>query len=120
MVSTATVTPNSSTSSPMEDPLSPYFLHHGENPGATLVSQPLVGPYYPTRARSMKIALNAKNKLGFVDGTIRASMANSPALKQARFRCNNMVSSWIMKCVSPQITASVIYRSSAFEVRNVL
>ena len=68
----------------------------------------------------MKIALNAKNKLGFVDGTIRASMANTPALKQAWFRCNNMVSSWIMKCVSPQITASVIYRSSAFKVQNVL
>ena len=26
---------------PMEDPRSPFFLHHGETPGAILVTQPL-------------------------------------------------------------------------------
>uniref|UniRef100_A0A803PKD4 Uncharacterized protein n=1 Tax=Cannabis sativa TaxID=3483 RepID=A0A803PKD4_CANSA len=28
---------------PLEDPGSPYFLHHGDNPGSALVSQPLTG-----------------------------------------------------------------------------
>jgi len=36
---------NSSSShrvlAPMEDPSSPFYLHHGETPGVILVSQPL-------------------------------------------------------------------------------
>ena len=28
--------------SPMEDPQSPFFLHHGESPGAIMVSQSLM------------------------------------------------------------------------------
>ena len=34
--------------SPLEDPRSPFFLHHGESPGAILVSQPLIEENYPT------------------------------------------------------------------------
>ena len=56
--------------SPMEDPRSPFFLHHGESPGAILVAQPLTEDNYPTWARAMRMALDAKSKLGFVDGSI--------------------------------------------------
>ena len=42
--------------SPMEDPHSPFFLHHSELPGAILVSQPLTEDNYPTWARAMKMA----------------------------------------------------------------
>ena len=34
--------------SPMEDPRSPFFLHHGESPGAILIAQPLTKDNYPT------------------------------------------------------------------------
>ena len=34
--------------SPMEDPRNPFFLHHGESPGAILVAQPLTEDNYPT------------------------------------------------------------------------
>ena len=37
----------------MEDPRSPFFLHHGESPSAILVSQPLTEDNYPTWARAM-------------------------------------------------------------------
>ena len=33
--------------SPLEDPRSPFFLHHGESPGAILVVQPLTEDNYP-------------------------------------------------------------------------
>ena len=33
--------------SPMEDPCSPFFLHHGESPSAILVAQPLTEDNYP-------------------------------------------------------------------------
>ncbi|XP_050280582.1 uncharacterized protein LOC126721575 [Quercus robur] len=106
--------------SPMEDPHSPFFLHHGESPGAILVSQPLTEDNYPNWARAMKMALDAKSKLGFVDGSITAIMAVTPLEKKAWSKCNSMISSWILNYVSPHITASVIYRNTAFEVWNVL
>ena len=59
----------------------PLFLHPGENPGAVLTSQPLVGgENYPAWARSVRKSLIAKNKLGFIDGslTISSSLVNSP------------------------------------------
>ena len=102
--------------SPLEDPRSPFFLHHGETPGAILVAQPLTKDNYPTWARAMRMALDAKSKLGFVDGSITASMAVTQLEKRAWSKCNSMISSWILNSVSPHITASVIYRDIAFEV----
>jgi len=101
----------------MKDHSNPFFLHHGETPGAILVSQPLTKDNYPTWARAMKMALDAKSKLGFIYGSIIASMVATPIQKQAWSRNNNMISSWILNSVSPHITASVIYRDTTFEVR---
>ena len=42
--------------SPMEDPRSPFFLHHGETPGVILASQPLTEDNYPAWARAMRMA----------------------------------------------------------------
>ena len=106
--------------SPMEDPRSPFFLHHGETPGAILITQPLTEDNYPTWAKAMRMALDAKSKLGFVDGSVNASMAVTPLKKQAWSKCNSMISSWIWKSVSPHLTASVIYRDTTFEVWNTL
>ena len=114
--------PSSSTAqrelSPMEDPRSPFFLHHGESPSAILVSvsQSLTEDNYSTWARAMRMALDAKSKLGFVDGSITASMAITPLEKIAWSKNNSMISSWILNLVSPYITANVIYRDTALEV----
>ena len=51
----------------------PFFLHHAESPGAMLISEVLIGENYCAWVRSMKNALIAKNKFGFVDGTITLS-----------------------------------------------
>ena len=106
--------------SPLEDPRSPFFLHHGESPGVILVVQPLTEDNYPNWARAMRMALDAKSKLGFVDGSITASMAVTPLEKKAWLKCNSMISSWILNSVSPHITASVIYKDTTFEVWNAL
>ena len=115
---------NSSSShhvlAPMEDPSSPFYLHHGQTPGAILVSQPLTEDNYPTWARAMKMSLDAKCKLGFIDGRITASMADTLIQKQAWSRNNTMISSWILNSISPHITASVIYRDTTFEVWRTL
>ena len=120
----ATQTGSSSSSqrelTPMEDPRSPFFLHHGETLGAILVTQPLNEDNYPMWSRAMRMALDAKSKPGFVDGIVNASMAITPLEKQAWSKCNSMISSWILNSVSPHLTASVIYRDTVFEVWNTL
>ncbi|KAF8414255.1 hypothetical protein HHK36_002255 [Tetracentron sinense] len=52
-----------------EESYNPYYFHNGDNPGLVLVSQPLDGENYPTWSRSMLMAMTAKNKLGFLDGS---------------------------------------------------
>ena len=44
------------------------FSHNSDHPGMVLVTAPLIGSNYLTWSQSMKIALIAKQKLGFVHG----------------------------------------------------
>ncbi|KAL0009562.1 hypothetical protein SO802_011064 [Lithocarpus litseifolius] len=118
--STSTSSSSSRSSSILDDPSNPLYLHHEESPGAMLVYQPLVGENYPTWARSMRMALIAKNKLGFIDGTLTLSspMVKTPSTIQAWIRCNKMVASWILNSVSQEIATSIIY--TALEIWNNL
>ncbi|PKI76434.1 hypothetical protein CRG98_003229, partial [Punica granatum] len=52
------------------DPSSPLYLSPSDNPGALLVTCKLTGSNYSTWSRAMMNSLSAKNKVGFVDGTI--------------------------------------------------
>ena len=76
----------------VEDSSSPYFLHNGDHPGLNLVSNLLTGANYHTWRRAMLMALTAKNKVGFVDGTISRPMSHD-LIYGAWNRCNNMISS---------------------------
>ena len=69
----------------VEDMSNPLYLHHVENPGAMLMSEVLTSENYHAWARSMKKALIAKNKFGFVDGTITlsSSLIKTPAAVDA-------------------------------------
>ena len=57
----------------VEDIRNPLYLCHAESPRAMLISEVLIGENYCAWVRSMKNALIAKNKFGFVDGTITLS-----------------------------------------------
>ncbi|KAL8110493.1 hypothetical protein AgCh_026274 [Apium graveolens] len=52
------------------DTSNPYFVHHSDQPGHMLVPIKLDDPNYPSWSKSMVHALTAKNKVGFIDGTI--------------------------------------------------
>lgn len=45
----------------------PYYLHGADHPGLMLVSHPLTGGNFLSRKSSMITALEAKNKLAFVN-----------------------------------------------------
>ncbi|XP_024159530.1 uncharacterized protein LOC112166833 [Rosa chinensis] len=94
-----------------------YFTHHSDHPGLVLVSKSLNGDNYSGWKRAMTLALNSKNKLGFIDGSIEApSKAANPEGYATRSRCNDMVHSWIVNTLNPEIADSVIYYPTAHEV----
>ena len=101
----------------------PFFLHHAENLGVVLVSQPLIGDEnYPTWAQSMERALRIKSKFWLIDGSVSltSAMEKVPILVQSWARCNDIVVSWIINCVSPRIATSMVYCKTAKEVWNKL
>ncbi|GKV29747.1 hypothetical protein SLEP1_g38646 [Rubroshorea leprosula] len=107
-MSTATenATPLASTTNMEANPSSPFYLHHSAGPGTTLVTQLMTGNNYPTWSRAITMAFEAKNKLGFVDGTIPEPSATSATYTIWK-RCNSMVLSWLLNAITKEIANSV-------------
>ncbi|XP_061358359.1 uncharacterized protein LOC133302570 [Gastrolobium bilobum] len=60
----------SSGASSMEDTASPYSLQSSDHPGLVLVTHTLDGTNYSSWNRAMLLALTAKNKSAFIDGSL--------------------------------------------------
>ncbi|KAG7554761.1 Retrotransposon gag domain [Arabidopsis suecica] len=91
----------------------PYFLHRSDHAGLVLVSDRLsTGADFHSWRRSVRMALNVRNKLGFIDGTI-----TKPSSEHRDFgswsRCNDMVATWLMNSVSKKIGQSLLFISTA-------
>jgi hypothetical protein len=112
-----TTTPTASTvSTPLcQDPNHHLYLHHSDHPGVVLASQSLNGENYQIWNRAIIMALSAKNKLGFIDGTISQPETSSEDFLQWN-RCNNMVKSWLLNSISHDICTSVIYCNLASDI----
>ncbi|XP_028763325.1 uncharacterized protein LOC114721632 [Neltuma alba] len=63
----------------------------------------------------MSNALFAKNKIGFVDGTISMPAADSPTLHHW-MRCNAMVKGWLKSAMNKELRSSVRYAMTAREI----
>ena len=97
----------------------PFYLSNSDHPGLNLVSTQLVGNNYNTWSRAMTMALVAKNKFCFVDGTISRPSVND-SLYVLCSRCNDMVMSWILHVVSKEIADSIMYIDNGVDVWNDL
>jgi len=97
------------------DSSSPYYLHSSDQPGQILVTQPLNGDNYATWSRAITMALEAKNKLGFIDGSLLKPEPNSPNFSHW-IRCNSMVQSWLIHSTIPTIANSIIWINSARDI----
>ncbi|XP_073020908.1 uncharacterized protein [Primulina eburnea] len=94
----------------------PLYLHPSDSPGVPLVQDPLVGSEnYNVWSRAMLISLQAKNKLGFINGSCSRPAAAHQNLHQWE-RCNAIVLSWIMNSVSKEIFSGIIYCTEASKV----
>ncbi|XP_024020692.1 uncharacterized protein LOC112091391 [Morus notabilis] len=70
---------------------------------------------YNTWRRSMLMALNAKNKVGFVDGTLLRPSAGDLTFNFFS-RSNSMVASWLLNLVSKEIGDSLLYLDSVRDI----
>ncbi|KAF7802282.1 uncharacterized protein G2W53_041393 [Senna tora] len=52
----------------------PFTLHNSDHPGTALVNTPLTGTNYLTWSLAIKTSLEAKDKLGFIDGSLPAPL----------------------------------------------
>lgn len=91
----------------------PYFLRSSDHAGLVLVSDRLAsGADFHSWRRSVRMALNVRNKLGFIDG-----MISKPSADHRDYgywsRCNDMVATWIMNSVSKKIGQSLLFISTA-------
>ncbi|CAL9242678.1 unnamed protein product, partial [Arabidopsis halleri] len=75
---------------------SPFFLHSADHPGLSLLAERLYGMNYNHLSSVMKITLDAKNKLAFIDGSLPRPDEDTPIFR-------------IRSCVVP----------AAFQVGNV-
>lgn len=91
----------------------PLYLHPSDNPGLQLVTNFLTLTNYLIWSRSMRIALKAKNKLGFIDGSLsQPSDAASSSFSQWSF-VDSMVTSWILNSMTKDISEAYVYTTSA-------
>lgn len=94
------------------DLYSPYALTSGDNPGNVIVNEVLNGTNYSTWNIAMYVALDAKNKLAFVDGSLPRPLDTDPSYRYWS-RCNSMVKSWLLNAVSKEIYKSILRFSDA-------
>ncbi|GKB09235.1 ribonuclease H-like domain-containing protein [Tanacetum coccineum] len=93
----------------------PLHLHPNDSNCASIVSVKLTGvENYRIWASAMKLALQIKHKMGFVNGTcVRSSyLASAPLLEQWD-RCNVVVLNWILSSLSQDVYLGHVFSDNA-------
>ena len=93
----------------------PYYLSSSDHPGIALVTDVSIDHNYHHWSRAISIALSAKLKLGFIDGTTARPASTSPQLALWK-RSNDLVISWILNSVSSDIRKSIVYMNTAQQI----
>lgn len=84
-----------------------------------IVAHTLDGTNYNNWSIAMKISLDAKNKLCFVDGSLPRPNVDGRSFK-IWSRCNSMVKLWLLNMVNKEIYDSIFYYQDAAEMRDDL
>ncbi|GJU73539.1 putative RNA-directed DNA polymerase [Tanacetum coccineum] len=72
---------------------------------------------YRVWAAAMRLAINTRNKIGFIDGTcLKETYASSAVYSSQWDRCNSIVLSWLLNSVSDDLYLGQIFSENASEV----
>ncbi|KAI3683195.1 hypothetical protein L1987_83695 [Smallanthus sonchifolius] len=98
------------------DASDPLYLHASDSCNLTIANVKLKGTEnYTVWANAIKLALEVKNKVGFIDGTCIKSTEDNILAKQWD-RCNSVVITWILNSVSDELYLGQVYSKLASEV----
>ena len=95
---------------------SPYYLHPSEGTGGLIIAVIFDGTNYDLWERAVKAALKAKNKLGFIDGTLQKPQpaeGEDNTEVQTWEMINSMICSWILNVIEPNLRSSIAYVDTA-------
>ena len=93
------------------DHLHPLYLHPSDSPGSLNIGIMLTGTdNYTLWSKAMQLALLGKNKVGFIDGTVKRDQF-SGSLAQLWDRCNAIIVLWILCNVSKDLHSGVLFCS---------
>lgn len=90
----------------------PYYPGSSDNSNTPLGSIIFNGGNYLNWSRSIRMALGAKNKLGFIDGNITKPSSDSEDLSKW-IRNDYMIRCWLFASVTPSIADQMIFSESA-------
>lgn len=92
----------------------PYYMGSSYQSNASLGSILFNGTNYNNWSKSVRMALGAKNKLGFIDGTLKKhSTSSSDHNKWVRNDC--LIRCWLSASVTPRIAEQMLVVDSAKE-----
>ncbi|XP_035830149.1 uncharacterized protein LOC118479628 [Helianthus annuus] len=98
------------------DASDPLFLHPSDSANLSIVSVKLKGSEnYRIWSNAMYLALQLKNKIGFVDGSCLRSKTDE-VLGRQWDRCNSIVLTWILNSVSEELYLGLVYSKIASDV----
>ena len=92
--------------------ITPHTLTSADNPGSLVTHVQMKGTNYEEWAKAMRVALRAKKKLGFVDGTVSKPAENAPDIEDWRM-INSMIVAWIFNAIKPTLRSTITYRENA-------
>ena len=88
------------------DSTSPYYLHPSDGPQITICPIVLRGENYNEWVRSMRNNFRAKNKLGFLDGTVTKPKEGTPEAS-LWVPVNSTLVGWIHNTLDPVLRSSI-------------
>ncbi|VFQ89349.1 unnamed protein product [Cuscuta campestris] len=97
--------------------VSPYELRSADTPALVITQIKLTGENYEEWARAVRIALRAKRKLGFIDGTIPLPEDNEEKAEEW-WIVNAMLVSWIFNTIDGTLRNSITQVEEAAELWN--
>ncbi|KAK3018141.1 hypothetical protein RJ639_004595 [Escallonia herrerae] len=89
----------------------------GNHPCHLLVPIKLNEANYPSWSKSMIHSLTAKNKIGFINGSIEQPLEKDQPTEYALWnQCSSMILSWLTHSVEPDLAKGVIHAKTAYQV----
>ncbi|KAJ4769381.1 hypothetical protein LUZ62_053638 [Rhynchospora pubera] len=100
------------------DSSSPFYLNSSDNPGMLITSCVLKEGNYDVWVKAVRNALRAKNKLGFIDGTVvkPKSGGKDDSLSDMWDMCNSMMVSWLFNSIDSDLQPSIAYCETVKEL----